>query len=559
MSAGTQRLVCCLMTVAAIAIVAVGCEFFAEKRFDLEKIVRSRPERDRYIFDYAAILEDAEESTQRYLKMINEAYRIEALIVSVPSLEKSRSIEDLALEMFSNWAIGKKHDGRGILLLLAAEEKQVKLEISLELEDVFTDAFSGYAEDLQLRSYFLSDQLGIGLVALMEEMENRAYIKHQGNYTKGQIAQLDSQYLSQGAGTTRDLNRFENEEIHSSGGRYPAGRTPVEAWQNLITSWRDKARDPNLGVYSAITRLTYRDFTNLPDSRYEKDYRTYRNKSYEVISDGQYAVIYFGKKDGWENAPFLFARTEAGWQFDIVHQRKYIRMGRSPKWGIERSDHPYIDLLARCPYFMGQDIPFEDGDRYRVEADEEIARRIVDLENQYQRNPNEVSTAMALGRLYAITSMGQKGLTVLKKVKQLDPQTPDPYKYLAILYVDMFYQYEQAIRELEEYVRRRPDDVFGRNYLGYLYYETQRYKKAVTEWEKAQELDPQNGYAACKLVRAYGQMVKATQKIDPRRLLYKERTQAAYRKAVEILSPDHRRIQWLQRWLARNKIAIQSK
>ncbi|UCG06616.1 MAG: TPM domain-containing protein [Desulfobacterales bacterium] len=559
MSAGTQRLVCCLMTVAAIAIVAVGCEFFAEERFDLEKIVRSRPERDRYIFDYAAILEDAEESSQRYLKMINEAYRIEALIVSVPSLEKSRSIEDLALEMFSNWAIGKKHDGRGILLLLAAEEKQVKLEISLELEDVFTDAFSGYAEDLQLRSYFLSDQLGIGLVALMEEMENRAYIKHQDNYTKGQIAQLDSQYLSQGAGATRDLNRFENEEIHSSGGRYPAGRTPVEAWQNLINSWRDKARDPNLGVYSAITRLTYRDFTNLPDSRYERDYRTYRNKSYEVISDGQYAVIYFGKKDGWENAPFLFARTEAGWQFDIVHQRKYIRMGRSPKWGIERCDHPYIDLLARCPYFMGQDIPFEDGDRYRVEADEEIARRIVDLENQYQRNPNEVSTAMALGKLYAITSMGQKGLTVLKKVKQLDPQTPDPYKYLAILYVDMFYQYEQAIRELEEYVRRRPDDVFGRNYLGYLYYETQRYKKAVTEWEKAQELDPQNGYAACKLVRAYGQMVKATQKIDPRRLLYKERTQAAYRKAVEILSPDHRRIQWLQRWLARNKIAIQSK
>jgi hypothetical protein len=84
---------------------------------------------------------------------------------------------------------------------------------------------------------------------------------------------------------------------------------------------------------------------------------------------------------GWENAPFLFVRTEAGWQFDIVHQRKYIRMGRSPKWGIERADYPYIELLARCPYFMGQDIPLADEDRHRVEADDEIARRIVDLEN----------------------------------------------------------------------------------------------------------------------------------------------------------------------------------
>lgn len=554
----TQKAIGYMIIVAIIATVTGGCEFFAPEQFDLEKIVHSRPARDRYIFDYAAILEDAEESTQRYLKMINEVYLIEALIVSVPSLGQGRSIEDLALEMFSNWKIGKKYDGRGILLLFAAEEKKVKLEIALELEDVFTDAFSGYAEDLQLRHYFLSDQLGIGLVAVMEEMENRAYVKHQGDYTQGQIAQLDSQYLSQGAGARRDLNSFKAEEIQPSDGRYPAGQTPAEAWQTLINSWRDKARDPNLGVYTAATRLAYRDFSNMPDSRYEKDYRTYRNKSFQVISDGQYAVIFFGKKDGWENAPFLFARTDEGWQFDIVYQRKYIRMGRSPKWGIERADYPYIDLLARCPYFMGQDIPVADEDRYRVAADAGIAQEIVDLENEFQRNPDDGSVAMALGRWYTVTSLGQKGLKVLKKAKQLDPQNPDPYKYLAILYVDMFYQYEQAIRELEEYVRRRPDDVFGRNYLGYLYYEMRQYKKAVTEWEEAQQLDPQNGYAACKLARAYGQMVKSTPKIDPRRLLYEKRTQASFRKAVEIFSPDHRRIKWLQRWLKRKEIAIPS-
>ena len=144
----------CLIMAAVIATLAGGCGFFEEEPFDLETIVRSRPDRDRYIFDFAAILEDSEEYTQRYLKMINETYRIEALIVSVPSLGESRTIEDLALEMFSNWEIGKKNEARGILLLFAAKEKQVKLEVSLELEDVFTDAFSGYAEDMQLRPPF---------------------------------------------------------------------------------------------------------------------------------------------------------------------------------------------------------------------------------------------------------------------------------------------------------------------------------------------------------------------------------------------------------------------
>ena len=547
----------CLIAAAVTAAVMVGCGFFEDKPFNLEKVISSRPDRGAYIYDFAGILEDSKDYTQRHLEMINETYLIEALIVSVPWLGKGRTIEDLALEMFSNWQIGRKNDDRGVLLLLAAREKQVKLEISLELEDVFTDAFSGYAEDTQIKPHFLGGQLEIGLVALMEEMENRARIKHQGDYTGGQIARLDRQYLSQGAGAARDLSRLTTEKVLPGDGRYPAGQTPQKAWQNLIASWRDKVRDPNLGVYTAATRLAYRDFTNLPDSRYEKDYRTYRDKSYEVIANDTYAVIFFGKKDGWENAPFLFARTDAGWQFDIVHQRKYIRMGRNPKWGIERADYPYIDLLSRCPYFMGQDIPLEDADRYWIEDDGEMAKRIVELEDRYSRNPDDGFAAMELGRLYTITSLGKRGFNVLKKAKQLDPRNPEPYKYLAILNVDMFYQYEKAIPELEEYVSRRPDDVFGRNYLAYLYYEIKQFKKAAGQWERVRELDPQNGYAACKLVRAYARIYDGAPKLDPRRIHYKNRTLAAYRKAVSILSEDHRRIKWLKRWLDRKTTVTQ--
>ena len=375
-----------------VTLLCCGCGLFKKEAFVLEQVLKSRPSQKELLFDYADVLEDAQEYSNRYLKSIRDNCRIEALIVSVPSLNKTRIVEELAVELLHNWEIGKKHDGRGILLLLVDDVKQIKLEISSELEDVFTDAFSGYVEDIQLRPYFLGGQLGIGLIAVMEEMEKRAQIKHRSGYSADSIAKLDMEFLSQGAGAKRDLLKFEREEVSKVGAQYPAGKTANEAWQTMIQSWRDKVRDPNLGVYTEMTRLSYRDYQNFPDSHYEKEVRTYADKSYEVIQDDKYAVIFFGNKKGWDNSPFLLCKTPSGWKFDIVHQRKYLRMGLAPHWGIERASHPYIDLLSKCPYFMGQDIPLESEDVYHIRDDEYLANRIIALEKKYKHNPYDFQT-----------------------------------------------------------------------------------------------------------------------------------------------------------------------
>ncbi len=507
------------------------------------------------IFDYAHILDDVKSSTENYLALIKRDYAIEALIVSLPSLPPSDTIESLGAEIFSNWQIGSATGGRGLLLLLSNKEKLIKIEVSYALEDVFTDIFCGYIEDKQLKAYFLSDQVDIGLVAVMEEIEQRSQIKHQAAYTVAQIDQLDAELLSGGAGAKRQLSDYREEEVPAVGRLYPAGRTPDEAWQILIRSWENKVRDPDLGVYTAVTRLAYRDFKNLPDSRYEEDVSTYKNKPYEVIQNDTYAVIFFGKKKGWDNAPFLFCRTAAGWQFDIVHQRKYVRMGRSPHWGIERADHPYVDLLAKCAYWMNQDIPREGDDIYRIEEDRYLADEIAGLEKAYDSNPEDFATVMRLGKLYTITSLSpKKRLSLLNKAKALNPDSPEPYKYLGIVHLDAFYQFESAIRETEEFVRRKPDDVFGHNYLGYLYYCQKRYQPAIKELNQAIQLRADNCYAYAKLSRAYAGLFLESSELDPRRSVYRQKAVMMFEKASATESADPRRIKWLQRYLFKKKI-----
>lgn len=94
---------------------------------------------------------------------------------------------------------------------------------------------------LNLRTrYFLSNQVDIGLVAVLEEIEQRAQIKNQADYTAADIDRLDSELLSGGAGAKRQLNEYRTEAITALGQKYPAGRSPDEARQTLIRSWQDK-------------------------------------------------------------------------------------------------------------------------------------------------------------------------------------------------------------------------------------------------------------------------------------------------------------------------------
>ena len=545
-----------LILVLALALMAYAGFSLRSGQISNRGLPKSRPAgENKYIFDHAHILDDIQSSTAKHLSLIEEDYAIEALIVTLPSMPPSHTIESLAVEIFSDWKIGSTTGGRGLLLLLSKKEKLVKIEVSYELEDVFTDVFCGYIEDKQLKAYFLSDQVDIGLVAVMEEIEQRSRIKHQEEYTVAQIDQLDTELLSGGAGAKRQLTDYKEEAVSAVGQFYPAGNTPDEAWQTLIRSWQNKVRDPNLGVYTEMTRLAYRDFRNLPDSRYEEDFATYKNKPYDIIQNDSYAVIFFGKKKGWENAPFLFCRTEAGWQFDIVHQRKFVRMGRNPHWGIERADYPYVDLLAKCPYWMNQDIPREGEDIYRIQDDHYLAGEIKRLEEAQASHPEEFSTVMHLGKLYAITSLSpKKRISLLKKAKELNPDSPEPYKYLGIVHLDAFYQFTSAIKEMEEYVERRPEDVFGHNYLGYLYYSEKKYKPAIKELKKAIQLRADNCYAYAKLSRAYAGLFLNSAKLDPRRSGYRQKALMMFEKASATESADPRRINWLRRYLFRNKI-----
>jgi tetratricopeptide (TPR) repeat protein len=521
--------------------------------FDLDTVMRQRPDKSKLIFDYVGLMADLEESTTRYLENIRNRYHVEIVIVALPGLRRQFTVNQAAAELFSNWEIGKSYQSQGILLLLVDDVKAVKLEVGFELEDVFTDMFTGYVEYKQLQPHYRAGDLEIGLIALVEELESRAQIKLKGRYTRADINAMDARYLSQGAGARLELeNASPQAEFFGSVNRnYPAGKTPREAWQTIIRQWRDKVRDPYLGVYTPVTRLVYRDFANLPDAHFEKEYRTYADKKYTILQDGDFAVIYFGKKRGWDNAPFLLCQTDEGWQFDLVHQRRFVRMGPAPDWGVEFSEHPHMGLLMETFQFQGQDIPLQGDDLYTIARDTVLANQILDYEKRYESNPDDFDTALSLGRLYTLVSMSRKGIKVLIKARQIDPDDPRPYKYLAIGHVNAHYQYDTALQALKNYLEREPDDPFGYNFMGYIYYRKKQYSKAANAFEQAIALEPDNCYAEFYLTYTYAWLYDKALKLDPRRKTYKNRFRDHAARTRSYADRHPLRVAKLNSWLAK--------
>jgi uncharacterized protein len=60
------------------------------------------------------------------------------LVVSVDSLA-GRPIEDFSRELFNTWGIGDDETDRGLLILVAPNERKVRIEVGCGLESTITD------------------------------------------------------------------------------------------------------------------------------------------------------------------------------------------------------------------------------------------------------------------------------------------------------------------------------------------------------------------------------------------------------------------------------------
>ena len=112
------------------------------------------PSANIYVQDYAGVLSsDTKSSIQALGTRLAGATKAQVVVVTVKSLENA-GIEEYSLALLRNWGIGDKTLNNGVLMLLAVNDRQSRIEVGYGLEGRLPDAKTGRIQDEYMIPYF---------------------------------------------------------------------------------------------------------------------------------------------------------------------------------------------------------------------------------------------------------------------------------------------------------------------------------------------------------------------------------------------------------------------
>jgi uncharacterized protein len=96
-----------------------------------------------YVSDLAGVISpDARTRLEALCAEVEQKTGAQMAVVTVQSLE-GESIENYAVDLFKQLGVGSKKDNRGVLLLVAPNERKYRIEVGYGLEPVINDARAG--------------------------------------------------------------------------------------------------------------------------------------------------------------------------------------------------------------------------------------------------------------------------------------------------------------------------------------------------------------------------------------------------------------------------------
>jgi uncharacterized protein len=118
-----------------------------------------------YVNDYANMMsQTARSKIEAELKEFEKSDSTQIFILTIPSLQ-GESLEAYSIKVAESWKIGQKGRDNGVLLLVASQERKIRIEVGRGLEGRLTDLTAGRIIDLVIKPKFKRGDYDAGFTA----------------------------------------------------------------------------------------------------------------------------------------------------------------------------------------------------------------------------------------------------------------------------------------------------------------------------------------------------------------------------------------------------------
>jgi len=122
--------------------------------------------------DQANMLEDGfEAQLEERLRLLEEETGAQVAVLTIPSLEGD-PLEDFSMRVVETWKLGREDADNGVLILIARDERRMRIEVGYGLEGALTDAQSGRIIDHLMLPRFREGDFNGGVGAAVDAVSS---------------------------------------------------------------------------------------------------------------------------------------------------------------------------------------------------------------------------------------------------------------------------------------------------------------------------------------------------------------------------------------------------
>ncbi len=144
---------------------------------------RTIPQHQGYVTDNANLISQTTElKLEQFLHDFEASDSTQITVLTIPSLE-GESLEEFSLKVFESWQIGQKGKDNGALLLIAKDERKIRIEVGYGLEGRLTDLLAGRIIDNEVSPRFKQGDFDGGIVSGVVAMAEAVRGEYTGNGT----------------------------------------------------------------------------------------------------------------------------------------------------------------------------------------------------------------------------------------------------------------------------------------------------------------------------------------------------------------------------------------